>query len=552
MKIEKVEISHEETESFSNQIINYINKKEGLLPFTKRFFDEKSLIEVAQERNFSQEKRTLLKDVLINQYGFDNENKQLELADNIVKENILLLEKENTFTITTGHQLCVFTGPLFFIYKIFSVINLAEEMNKKHPAKNFIPVYWMATEDHDFEEISSINIFGKKIIWENSEADFTGPVGGKNTLDLHTALEELKHTMGDSENAQYLYDLFFKAYINHETMADATRYLVHQLFGKYGLVIVDGSDVKLKKQFNSILKDDIFNQNAFKIVNKTIDELDKKEIINKNKVTVSPREINVFYLGSEAKYRERIVQDENDDNLFHVLNKNISFSKEKLTVEIENNPERFSPNVVLRPLYQETILPNIAYVGGPGELSYWMEYKNLFEHYKTSYPILVFRNTAIWIDAKSLQKLEKYDVLDKEIFNDIDLLLRDYINKNSENLTELNAEKELLADIFEKIKEKAVLIDNTLENSANAEIQKAINGLENLEKKLIRAEKNNHDIAVNQLKKIKEKLFPNGTPQERYDNFISLYLQYGELFFDTLKLNLYPSNNKFIIFKEIQ
>jgi bacillithiol synthase len=550
MPINKSEIPHDETDCFSSQIIDYIHQKEDLKYFTKHFFSEESLWEITKNRSFDAQDRHDLKEVIFEQYGFNKENHDANFINTIVKENILQLTHQQSYTITTGHQLCVFTGPLYFIYKIFSVINLAEEMNKKHASKKFIPVYWMATEDHDFEEIASINIFGKKLTWENNEEDFSGPVGEKNTIEMIKILDELKILMGESESANKLYDLFYKSYINHENLADATRFLVHQLFGKYGLVIVDGSDKRLKSKFTKIIKDDILNQNAFKIVNKTIQELDEKSVISKNKILVNPREINVFYLGENSKFRERIVQDSNNLDRYKVLNTNIEFSKAELLQDIDLNPENYSPNVVLRPLYQETILPNIAYVGGPGELSYWMEYKNLFEHYQINYPVLVFRNTAMWIDAKSVQKLEKYQISDSEIFNEIDVLLRDYINKNSNHYTELDEEKNEFEQIFEKIKSKASSIDNTLENTVNAELQRVLNGLENLEKKLIKAEKNNHDVAVNQLKKIKEKLFPNNIPQERFDNFIPYYLQYGDLFFDTLKENLNPFNEKFIIFKE--
>src|SRR5690606_31940934 len=154
-------------------------------------------------------------------------------------KNIELLKSEKTFTVTTGHQLCLFTGPSYFIYKIISTINLAEELKKEFPVYDFVPVYWAASEDHDFEEINHFHLFGKKLEWKSEQS---GAVGNFKTKKLETLLPALEEALGKSKNSDYLISLFKNAYLQHQNLADATRFIVNELFGEYGLVTIDGND----------------------------------------------------------------------------------------------------------------------------------------------------------------------------------------------------------------------------------------------------------------------------------------------------------------------
>ena len=285
--------------------------------------------------------------------------------------NCQLLLKDDTYTVCTGHQLCLFTGPLYFIYKIISTINLAEELKKKYSTYNFVPVYWMASEDHDFDEVNHINLFGKKIEWKRKPG---GPVGKFSTAGIGEVISELKSVLGDSKNASELISLFENAYVNHSDYASATRYLIHELFGKYGLVILDADDNRLKNEFREIIRDDIFNHSNFKLVNETIAQLKN----NGYDSQVTPKEINFFLLSK--KFRGWIDSEK------------IKSEPEEWKKKLVEKTERFSPSVVTRPLYQQKILPNLAYVGGPAEISYWLEYKAMFDHHKIFFPVLMPRN----------------------------------------------------------------------------------------------------------------------------------------------------------------
>lgn len=515
MAFKKSKIPLAETNQFSKLIIDYINGDNSLRPFYTYEPKIESFKKVIEDKSKELINRSVLVEVLKSQYQ----------KSNIQHPNFNLLLNKNTFTVCTGHQLCLFTGPLYFIYKIISTINLSETLKRNYPDFNFVPVYWMASEDHDFEEVSSINLFGKKANWNNTEAK--GAVGRLKTDSLNVVIEELKQILGDSQNANELIQLFSDAYLKHSNLADATRYLVHHLFGEYGLVILDADDARLKAEFLDILKDDILNTTNYKIVNQTISELEKVGV----KPQVNPREINCFYLTDADRVR---------------IEKN-KFTSETLTLELKNHPEYFSPNVVLRPLYQQKILPNLAYVGGPGEIAYWLEYKAMFDHHKITFPVLIPRNFALLTDEKINQQLQKLGFTIEDIFKNTDGLLKEFVSKNSTSELSLKEQELKLVSLFAEISAKAIAVDQTLKGSVEAELQKAINSIKNIESKLLRSEKQKQEININQIKKIKNKYFPDGSLQERFENFSPYYLKYGKHFINDLKEAFDPLDFQLLI-----
>ncbi|MGB0892051.1 MAG: bacillithiol biosynthesis protein BshC, partial [Flavobacteriaceae bacterium] len=227
-------IPFQDTGFFSKTMKDYLEKDNKMKPFYNNFPDINGFKKQIEEKqsSFLKENRTVLLEALKQQY------KNVAISDK-TQENINSLSLENTFTVTTGHQLNLFTGPLYFLYKIMCAVNLAEELSEKFPNQNFVPVYWMATEDHDFDEINYFNFKGKKIQWNREDG---GAVGRFSTKGLENVYNKFSNQLGDSRNAQYLKELFYKGYIEHNNLADATRYIANELFAEYGLVIVDGDD----------------------------------------------------------------------------------------------------------------------------------------------------------------------------------------------------------------------------------------------------------------------------------------------------------------------
>lgn len=518
MLFTKQNLSVEETGLFSGLFNNYLKQDDSIKPFYEFHFDKRGFESFISSRNFDKLNRGVLVEAILKQANLVTNTSSKTIA------NINLLANENTYTVTTGHQLCLFTGPMYFVVKIISTINLAKALQQQFPDKHFVPVYWMASEDHDFEEINHIHTFGKKLIWETEQK---GSVGEFNTSTVNVVLEELKQVLGDNENAKELITLFEKSYLNHTNLADATRYLVNELFAEYGLVVVDGNDIQLKSLFKDEFKQDIFEEKSFGLVSQTINQLKEKYNIQ-----VNPREINVFY--KTTQLRERI---ERDGDVYKVVNTNIVFTKQQLENIIENETDKLSPNVVLRPVYQQKILPNIAYVGGPGELAYWLEFKAMFNTYDINFPVLTPRHFVMLVDKGTQNKMNKLNLTLTDVFKDGEDLVKRFIKTQHADV-HLETEKQKLIGIYADVLKLVEGIDKTLVGSTEAEKQKALNGLATLEQKVNRALKQKSETDINQIWSVKGKLFPNNTPQERWDNFTMYYTKYGKALIENLAVNL--------------
>jgi bacillithiol biosynthesis cysteine-adding enzyme BshC len=527
MKI--TQIPFQKTGFFSKTMVDYLEKNEHITSFYHNFPDINGFHNQIEEKkkSFRLQSRFVLVDALKNQYKtFDTSTK--------TDQNIELLKQQNTFTVTTGHQLNLFTGPLYFLYKIISTINLAEELSEKFPEENFVPIYWMATEDHDFDEINYFNFDGKKVSWNRKDG---GAVGRFSTEGLENVFEVFSNHLGNSKNADYLKNLFSDGYLKHDNLADATRFIGNELFAAYGLVIVDGDDKNLKQLFTPFVKDELENETSFKEVSKTIEALEKNYPIQ-----VNPREINLFYLGDD--FRERIIFE---DNLYKVNNTTITFTKAEILKEVDENPLAFSPNVIMRPLFQEVILPNLCYIGGGGEMGYWLELKDYFEYVNVPFPILLLRNSVQVMSEKQVGKLEKLNIAKKEIFLNQFELLSQKVIANSDLKISFKDKKQFLQQQFVELKEVAKKTDVTFINAVNAQERKQIKGLENLEKRLLKAEKKRQKDLVDRITIIQNELLPNESLEERQRNFSEYYLEYGSNFIINLKEALKPLGLEFTI-----
>ncbi len=520
-------ISYQDTHSFSKLVLDYVNNEDLLKSFYSFRPDMEGLKQAVDARNFKGNRAELV-DVLRKQY-------QNIKANQLVQTNISLLAEENTFTVTTGHQLNLFTGPLYFIYKIVTTINLASQLKAAYPEKNFVPVYWMATEDHDFEEINHVSVEEKNISWIQQS---NGATGRLDTKSVSAAIMAYKAYLGISENGLKLAKLVEEAYLNNANLADATRVLVNSLFENYGLVIIDADDVSLKKQFSTIIKEDITTQKSAELTEKTSERLAN----NGYKSQVNGRDINFFYLIDNL--RERIIEK---DNKFTVNHTEISFTKDQLLTEIENHPERFSPNVIMRPLYQEVILPNIAYIGGGAEVAYWMQLKGNFDYYQIDFPVLLLRNSALLVDQRSAENINKLGFKLEDAFLSTDELQQIWIKNNSDSNLSLANEISAIQAVFDQLKLRAFKIDKTLESATEAAKTKTNHLLTNLEKKLFKAEKKKYAVSLNQIENVKNRLFPNGTLQERVVNIAPMYVNYGDDFISSLIEHLEPLGGDFTL-----
>jgi bacillithiol biosynthesis cysteine-adding enzyme BshC len=522
-------IPFKKTGYFSSLICDYLDEKPELQPFYNRFPKLENFKQQIKEKElaFSKESRVILAESLKKQYyGISTSESTFS--------NIEALRLENTFTITTGHQLNLFTGPLYFLYKIVSTINLSKELKQKYPFYNFVPVYWMATEDHDFEEINYFNFKGKKIHWNKTAA---GAVGELSTEGLEAVFKLFSLELGTSNNAEQLKLLFKNAYIKHQNLTDAIRFLANELFKSYGLVIIDGNDKELKKQFAPFVEDELFNQTSFKSVSETNETLSSNYGIQ-----VNPREINLFYLTKNL--RERILFE---DDIYKVNNTNLSWSKTEMQKVLLEHPERFSPNVIMRPLYQEVVLPNLCYIGGGGEIAYWFQLKYYFNKVKEPFPILLLRNSVLIQSEAQHKKLQKLNISNEDIF----LKRNAFINKKVRDISNItldfSEQKEVLQKQFESLYKLAEQTDKSFLGAVKAQEIKQLKGLDNLEKRLIKAQKRKLSDEVTRMTDLQNELFPNQNLQERNTNFSEFYLEYGDGLIPKLVENLDPLKGDFLI-----
>ncbi|MCH7413503.1 bacillithiol biosynthesis cysteine-adding enzyme BshC [Belliella sp. R4-6] len=508
------------TGQFSQLFLDYLDEKPALAEFYSHFPRLENFGRLIEEKRMPRENRDVLVTTLQKQYA------DFSLSEDF-EQQLKLLGEKNTFTVTTGHQLNLFTGPLYFIYKIVSTINLAKKLAKQYPENNFVPVYWMATEDHDFEEINYFKLEGKKYQWNTNQK---GAVGD---FFLDDSFKEFL------KSVEFAPEFFVEAYSKSKTLSEAVRKYVHHLFGEKGLVVVDANDPAFKKIFIPVIEKDILDNIPNK---KAQEQTDKLEALG-YKSQIFPREINFFYM--ENGLRERI---EKSGDFYHVLESELKFETSEIKALIQSNPERFSPNVVLRPLYQEMILPNIAYIGGPAEVVYWLQLKGVFDYFGVQFPAVMPRNFALILDSLTAQKQDQLALKDSELFVDYIAWKKEFVAKHSSLDIFLNQEKEKLEEVIDRSAVKAKEVDATLESayaSAKVRISKI---MDHLSGKVRKAEEKRLEIQIKRMDTIRDFILPGGSPQERVENFMKFYLE-EESFIEMLIEAFDPLDFSFMILK---
>ena len=524
-------LSYQQTNYFSKIVTDYLSQNNSLTNFHQHTFNIEGIKSAIAERKKFSTNRKVLVDQLHLQYA------SIQASDK-VSQNINALLDENTFTVCTAHQPNIFTGHLYFIYKIIHTIKLADTLNRELPGNKFVPVFYIGSEDADIEELGHIFINGEKYEWSTKQ---TGAVGRMIIDDaLLNIIKKINGQLVIEPFGKEIIQMVQECYTKGATIQDASFTLINKLFCNYGLIVLLPDNRELKKTVSSIFEDDIFNNTSSEIVNKTSEKLS-----HHYKIQAHPREINLFYLKDDT--RKRIVQEK---DFYKVNDTAIRFTKDELKIELQQYPERFSPNVILRALYQETILPNIIFVGGGGELAYWLELKDLFGHYKIPYPVLILRNSFAIITKKINPVIQKLLLNSENIFNPEADLINEIVNKSSTHKLSLEIEKKQIELLYQNIKKSVKEIDPTLTKHVDNLLAKALKRFDILEKKLFKAEKKNFESQRRQIQKIRLSLFPNNELQERVENFMPFYAQWGEEFITVLYDNSLSLEQEFCIITE--
>ncbi len=435
------------------------------------------------------------------------------------QENLRLLRQKNTFTVTTGHQLNLFSGPVFFIYKILQTIKTAKYLKEHFADCDFVPVFWMATEDHDFEEINFFRTEDRSYHIRGDSGGAVGRISIGNISFIADFEEEFRDTVFGTE----LIVMLKEAYAKGNTLAQATRIFVNRMFSDYGLLVIDGDDPELKHLMIPAFNDELLNRSLHHHSKKQVEFLTEKYA----KVQVNPREINLFYLSDT---RNRI---DFDGQNYIVVDTEFKFSSDQIIEELESHPQKFSPNALMRPVYQESVLPNVAYIGGNAEIMYWLELTGYFTNINLPMPILVPRDSMLFLKEKTLEKINRLELTVEDFFRDFSDVIKMKLLADSEILNLLNAKESEIATAFNELREMAKKTDITFGNLVSAEQTRQLKAYERMRKRLLRAEKIKQYELVETLQRLYLQIHPSKNWQERVYNFSVFYAGEGHAWLET-------------------
>ena len=508
--------SYRETGLFSNLILDYLEDRPELRSLHLGLPSINAIGEAIQRRKQVPTDRSKLVDALRRQYV----TVQVEAK---TQAQIESLKKESTYTVTTAHQCNLFLGPTYTIFKILHTIKMADALNAAYPNLHIVPVFYMGSEDADLAELNHANVIGERLEWKTPQ---TGAVGRMQVDDsLIKLINEQQRILGSFSFGPQWIEQLRAAYQPGRSIAESTFQLLHGLFGDRGLLILQADEASLKSSMQTIFWNELTQGKAAGLVAETDRLLDQ----NGYKTQAHARPINLFYLLEGS--RERI---ERNDNGWQVSNSPVQWDEASLHAELTAHPERFSPNVILRGIYQETILPNLVYIGGGGELAYWLQLKSVFEYHQVPFPLLQLRVSFQWLDETMNATLSELQLKPSDLFKNTDRLLDEQLDKAVLELLDLSTSLSQVAVVYEELRIKAKAIDPTLDQHVQALATRSLHRIEELQKKMKRAERRKYATRRIQIERLKLLVFPEGGLQERYENLAIYYAVQGASYFDRI------------------
>ncbi|MDD8016735.1 MAG: bacillithiol biosynthesis cysteine-adding enzyme BshC [Bacteroidota bacterium] len=444
--------------------------------------------------------------------------------------NIDLLGNENTFAVVTGQQLGMLTGPLYTIYKAITAVKLAEKLTHDFPEFNFVPIFWLEGEDHDFEEINKARftdasneiataeyLLGGKPLERNIGA--TGSIIIDEFIDqffasIDTSLPKTDYTtplLADLRGYYKKGGSFLKAFAS----------LFNHIYENSGLIFINPNTPEFKKNLSALFVKEInANSETSKLVIQKSAEIEEHY-----HAQIKAKALNLFMFHKGGRFL--IEPSENGD--YYLKNTRQRFTKEELLTMADKTPDQLSPNVILRPLCQDTLLPTIAYVGGPAEIAYFAQLKPVYEYFDVEMPIIYPRASISIVEEKVKKVLEKYSLEVNELFGDIDSIL----SKVSEQVSEVKIDslfETLETQIKESVNEARYgiqQIDPTLNGTVDGTLSKFLQQLEVLKHKAQKAQQQKEEISLKQIRKAALNIFPNSNFQEREFSVIQYLNKYG-------------------------
>jgi bacillithiol biosynthesis cysteine-adding enzyme BshC len=461
-------------------------------------------------------------------------------AGEATRRNIETLRDPNSVAVVTGQQVGLFTGPLYTIYKTITTLKLADDLAEL-TGQPVVPVFWVEGEDHDFDEIAGTQVLRHNELVDlrysgHAEADAPadGNLGAVGRLPLTDqigrVLEQLDAALPDSDFKAAVMEPVRAAYAAGTPLEDAFARLLTSLFDGSGLVLVNPDDRRLKALARPLFRREITDPETSSA---RVQQAGRRLAEAGYHVQVRTRATNLFLLDDTGRHPI----DLRDDGRFELRTDGRTFSEADLLDRLADDPEAFSPNVVLRPLMQDRILPTAAYVAGPSEVSYFAQYRGVYEWAEMDMPMIHPRASVSLVESKVEKVLDKFDLSICRFGDPLDALFQEIVVREMEvDVDEIF--QEAMQPIHESIndlKPHVVAVDRTLIKSAEATRASLIEAMNALKHKVVKAEKRQKDEVRAQLEKAHANLRPGGALQERTVNVLYFLNKYSRDLLDDLR-----------------
>ncbi len=506
-----------------NLFLDYLYEFDNVAKFyNKNFRDENTYYDHFEKlSNFNRDHRQNVANIILEQYKNDIPSKKTAV-------NIESLKKNNTIAVVTGQQLGLFGGPLYTLYKSITAIKLTASLKEKYHQFNFVPVFWLEGDDHDYDEVRTVGLIDSsnqsiKLSYDDGKlGEFNrGSVADiKFETEINNVFSEIEEKLRSTEFTPAILQKLKSFYSEGSTFSEAFRKLIFEIFDSYGLVILNPQDLKVKELLKPLFKKEIenFSEHSISVLQRSAEVED----LYHAQVKIKP--INLFTHIDGGRY-----SIEPGENEFRLKGKRLKYTKDELLNQIENYPENFSPNVLLRPICQDYLLPTGFYIGGPSEISYFAQVIPLYEKFGLEQPFIYPRAAATILEKNLDEIISKFNLNFSDLLLDEKELIEKVLSTiSSFDLTNLFTEAENeVTKLMKSLERKLNEVDPTLPDLVEKTEGRMIQGLNQLKGKAEKAESLRFDSSIRQIKKVRNIVYPNDNLQERELNFYYLVNKYG-------------------------